>query len=391
MEMEEKILSVLRQAVEDGDTAGANVLVIHNGKEAAYCGYGMRDRENGLPMERDTIFRLYSQTKPVTAAAAVSLMEQGRLNAGAWLSDYLPEYGEMYVCRDGVRTPARNHIKVSDLLNMTSGIPYPDENSEGGKHSGKVFWEVGQAMRSDSPVTTREFARRMAAGDLCFEPGERFMYGASADILGAVIEVVSGMPLRDYLMQTFFEPLGMHDTDFYVPQEKSHRLAKVYDYSDSGLRELQTDHLALAYERGNIPAFQSGGAGLCSTLDDYAKFAGMLLNGGEYNGRRILSPAGVRYLTHGGILPQQMEQLWEGWDWMRGYTYGNLMRVCADESLTTVFSSRGEYGWDGWLGTFFSNEPQHGITLLFGTQQAGVGKTGTLVRRIKNIVMSELT
>ncbi len=389
--MKDRIMAVLEQAVENGDTAGANVLVIHNGKEAVYCGYGMRDMENALPMERDTIFRLYSQTKPVTAAAAVTLMEQGRLNAGAWLSDYLPEYAEMYVSRDGVRTPAKNHIKVSDLLNMTSGIPYPYEDSAGGKNSGKVFWETEQAMRTDSPVTTREFARRMSEGELCFEPGERFMYGASADILGAVIEVVSGMSFRDYLRQTFFEPLGMQDTDFWVPREKSHRLAKVYDYSDSGLHELQTNHLALAYERDIIPAFQSGGAGLCSTLDDYAKFAGMLMNGGSYNGRRILSPAGVRFLTHGGILPQQMEQLWEGWDWMRGYTYGNLMRVCADESLTTLFSSRGEYGWDGWLGTFFSNEPSHGITLLFGTQQAGVGRTGSIVRRIKNIVMSELT
>ena len=384
-------MAVLEQAVENGDAAGANVLVIHNGKEAVYCGYGMRDIENSLPMERDTIFRLYSQTKPVTAAAAVTLMEQGRLNAGAWLSDYLPEYAEMYVSRNGVRTPAKNHIKVSDLLNMTSGIPYPAEDSAGGKTSGKVFWETEQAMRTDSPITTRELARRMSEAELCYEPGERFMYGASADILGAVIEVVSGMSFRDYLRQTFFEPLGMQDTDFWVPREKSHRLAKVYDYSDSGLHELQTNHLALAYERDIIPAFQSGGAGLCSTLDDYAKFAGMLMNGGSYNGRRIMSHAGVRFLTHGGILPQQTAQLWEGWDWMRGYTYGNLMRVCVDESLTTLFSSRGEYGWDGWLGTFFSNEPSHGITLLFGTQQAGVGRTGSLVRRIKNIVMSELT
>lgn len=389
--MKDKIMAVLEQAVENGDAAGANVLVIHNGKEAVYCGYGMRDMENSLPMERDTIFRLYSQTKPVTAAAAVTLMEQGRLNAGAWLSDYLPEYAEMYVSRNGVRTPAKNHIKVSDLLNMTSGIPYPAEDSAGGKTSGKVFWETEQAMRTDSPITTREFARRMSEAELCYEPGERFMYGASADILGAVIEKVSGMSFRDYLRQTFFEPLGMQDTDFWVPREKSHRLAKVYDYSGSGLHELQTNHLALAYERDIIPAFQSGGAGLCSTLDDYAKFAGMLMNGGSYNGRRIMSHAGVRFLTHGGILPQQTAQLWEGWDWMRGYTYGNLMRVCVDESLTTLFSSRGEYGWDGWLGTFFSNEPSHGITLLFGTQQAGVGRTGSLVRRIKNIVMSELT
>ena len=216
------------------------------------------------------------------------------------------------------------------------------------------------------------------------------MYGASADVLGAVIEKVSGISFRDYLISEFFQPLGMKDTDFWVPAEKSKRLAKVYDYSENGLYELRTNHLGLAYDRDIIPSFQSGGAGLCSTLDDYAKFAGMLMNKGSFNGRQVLKPESVWFLTHGGLKPNQKHQLEDGWGWMRGYTYGNLMRVCDDESMTTLFATRGEYGWDGWLGTFFSNEPAHGITLLFGTQQAGVGRTGGLVRRIKNIVMSEL-
>lgn len=116
----------------------------------------------------------------------------------------------------------------------------------------------------------------------------------------------------------------------------------------------------------------------------------MLMNGGEYNGTRIMPQAAVRFLTHGGLAPHRKHQLAEGWGWMTGYTYGNLMRVCDDESMTSLFSTKGEYGWDGWLGTFFSNEPAHGITLLFGTQQAGVGRSGVLVRKIKNIVMSSL-
>lgn len=389
--MEKQILEALDQAVKNGDVAGANVLVIHNGTEKAYVSSGFRDKENGLPMSRDTIFRLYSQSKPVTAAAAVLLMEQGKLDAGAWLSDYIPEFGESFIRKNGARVPAQKHITVTDLLNMTSGIPYPNDQDESGRQSGSVFWEIEQRMRTDSPVSTEEFARRMAANELSFEPGECFMYGASADILGAVIEKVSGMSLRDYMMSEFFEPLGMSDTDFYVPAEKSDRLAKIYDYSANGLHELKIDNLGLIYERNRIPAFQSGGAGLCSTLDDYAKFAAMLLNGGTYGGRRILSEASVRFLTHGGLAQHQKPQLEEDWGWMRGYTYGNLMRVCDDESMTTLFSSKGEYGWDGWAGTFFSNEPKHGITLLFGVQQAGVGRSGCLVRRIKNIVMSELS
>mgnify|MGYP002673801145 CR=1 FL=1 len=388
--MEKKILSVLENAVSNGDIAGANVLVLQNGTEIAYLESGFSDIENGRVMDRSTIFRMYSQTKPVTAAAAVSLMEQGKLDAGAWLSDYLPEFGTSYVRKNGVRVQAQKHITVTDLLNMTSGIPYPGDD-ETGRQSGTVFWEVEQNMRSDSAITTAEFARKMAGNDLCFEPGERFMYGASADILGAVIEKVSGMSLRDYMMSTFFEPLEMSDTDFYVPQEKSDRLAKIYDYTENGLRELRVDNLGLIYERDRIPAFQSGGAGLCSTLDDYSRFALMLMNGGTYGGRKILSQASVKFLTHGGLAPHQKPQLEEGWGWMRGYTYGNLMRVCDDESMTTLFSSKGEYGWDGWAGTFFSNEPSHGITLLFGVQQAGVGRAGNIIRKIKNIVMSGLT
>lgn len=245
-------------------------------------------------------------------------------------------------------------------------------------------------MNGDNPVTTLEFARMMAKTDLCNIPGEKFMYGTSADIMGAVIEKASGMSFRDYLCERFFKPLVMNDTDFYVPADKQHRLAKIYNYGENGLYECVTNHLGLRYERDVIPAFQSGGAGLCSTLDDYAKFALMLMNGGEYNGKRIMPEAAVRFLTSGGINPKLSHQLQEGWDWMTGYTYGNFMRICENERITSLFSSEGEYGWDGWLGTFFSNEPKHGITLLMGVQQVGIGRAGTLLRKIKNVVMSEL-
>lgn len=389
--MVDQIEKIISQAVENGDTAGANVLVMKNGQELAYVQCGFRDMENKIPMNRDTIFRLYSQSKPVTAAAAVLLASRGMLDLGAWLSDFFPEYAVMYVNADGQRHEASKHITIRDLLNMTSGLAYPDGNTEGGRQSGTVFWELGNRLYSDSPMTTEEFARRMAHTELCYEPGERFMYGASADVLGAVIEKVSGMSFRDFLRKNFFEPLEMADTDFYVPEEKRHRLAKVYDYSDNGLYELRTDHLGLRYDRDAIPSFQSGGAGLCSTLDDYAKFAGMLMSGGMYLGRKIMPEAAVRFLTKGGIDLQLSCQLAEGWGGLTGYTYGNLMRVCSNEAQASLFASKGEYGWDGWLGTYFSNEPQHGITLLFGTQQAGIGRTGVLVRKIKNLVMSELT
>ncbi|MCI5904458.1 MAG: beta-lactamase family protein [Oscillospiraceae bacterium] len=388
--MQDKIYSAIKSSVDSGSTSGVNVLILKDGKEEAYCQYGYRDLENKTPMSRDTIFRLYSQTKPVTAAAAMLLVSQGKIDLSSWLSDYMPEFEKSYINVSGERVPAQKHITVRDLLNMTSGLPYPGDWNESVKQSGEVFWKMEQRLYSDDPVSTAEFAKMMSEVDLCFEPGSEFMYGTSADILGALIERVSGMTFREFLMKSFFEPLEMNDTDFYVPAEKSDRLAKVYDYSDSGLCEVKTDHLGLRYYRDVPPAFESGGAGLCSTLDDYAKFASMLLGGGEYKGRRIMPYQAVKYMTSSCTAEAQSAQLRECWTWMGGYSYGNLMRICTDESQTSVFSSKGEYGWDGWLGTFFSNEPEHGITMLLGAQQVGIGRVGTLTREIKNIVMSEL-
>lgn len=389
--MTEILKAIADKAVRNGETAGINVLALKDGKELAYCESGWRDLENHIPMTRDTIFRLYSQTKPVTAAAVILLASRGEIDLAAWLSDYLPEFADPYVNVNGKREPAKRQITVTDLLNMTSGLSYPYEQTESGKQSGTVFWNIDQRLYTDDPVTTREFAEMMAKTDLPFHPGEQFLYGTSADVAGALIERVTGMKFSEFLRREFFEPLGMKDTGFFVPPEKQSRLARAYDYDSSGaLYENRTNHLGLRYLRDIPPAFESGGAGLCSTLDDYARFATMLMNGGEYGGKRILSPAAVKYLTKGGLEDALKPQLKAGWDWMGGYTYGNFMRVCEDESRTTLFVNRGEYGWDGWMGTFFSNDPASGVTFLVGVQQLGVGKTGGIVRKLRNAVMSSL-
>lgn len=388
--MEQKIREAMQRSIESGSCSGANVLVIKDGKEQIYCEYGYRDLENQIAMSRDTIFRLYSQTKPVTAAAIMLLASEGRIDLASAVEDYLPEFKNGHVNQNGTRQNVQRKITVRDLLNMTSGISYPDAATEGGRQSEAVFKELDDRLYTDHPMSTREFSEKMGKIDLCFEPGQEFKYGASADILGALVEVVSGESFGTFLQKNFFDPLEMKETGFYVPEKNQKRLAKVYEETKQGLVEVQTNHLGLRYNRDVAPAFESGGAGLCSTLDDYSKFGQMLINDGMYQGRRIMMPQAVRFMTHGGLTPSQMVQLHNGWDWMSGYTYGNLMRVCHNESETSVFASKGEYGWDGWLGTFFSNEPQHGITMIFGTQQVGIGRTGSLVHQIKNIVMSEL-
>lgn len=386
----DKICGIMKEEIENETAAGVNILVLKNGEEKLYCQYGYRDIDDQKPMDRDTIMRMYSQTKPLTAAAAMILVSEGKIDLAADIAEYMPEFSEQNINTDGIRRNAVRRITVRDLLNMTSGYTYPEELSAGGRQTDSLFKNVNSLLYTDHPVTTAEFARMAADIDLCFEPGAKFKYGISADIIGALIERVSEMPFGEFMKKNLLEPLEMKDTDFYVPAEKQDRLAKVYDNCTSGLYELKTDHLGLRYDRAVKPAFESGGAGLCSTLDDYAHFASMLMNKGMYNGKRILPEMAVRFMTHGGLTPQQMPQLQEHWDWMSGYTYGNFMRVCENESQTSIFSCKGEYGWDGWLGTFFSNEPQSGITMLLGVQQAALGNTKTYTLKMKNIIMSEL-
>ena len=389
MDIRSSAEKLIRQAVDKGDIAGASILVLIDGREVLYADAGMRDMENKVPMSRDTIFRLYSQTKPVTAAAAILLASMGVIDLSADIADYLPEFSKQYVWKDGKKVPVSRRITVRDLLNMTSGLPYPFEGHPSGEKSGEVFWKTTRSLYEGEPVTTRRFCEMMAEVPCCFEPGSEFQYGVGADLIGGIIDRVSGMSFGEFLHTYFLDPLDMTDTDFYVPKEKQARLAKVYEYGKDGLTENKTDNLSMRYMRDIRPAFESGGAGLCSTVDDYAKFAGMLLNGGVHEGRRIMPEYAVEYLIRGGIAPELRRYLWQGWDWMRGYGYGNFMRVCEDENMTTLFSSKGEYGWDGWLGTFFSNEPKHGMTFLFGVQQTGIGMAGTLTRKLKNLVMSE--
>ena len=390
MELQKKIQNAIDRSVEKGEAAGVGVLVYRNGREVLFSAGGYRDAENKKPIEKDTIYRMYSMSKPITGAAAVLLASEGLIDLAADAAEYLPEFSEQNTRENGVLRPVKRRMTVKDLLNMTSGVSYPSDEDTAGMMAGKVFYEIDKRLYTDHPVTTREFSEMMAQNELSFDPGSSFRYGAGADILGALIERVSGSTFGEYLRDRFFEPLGMDDTGFFVPESKRDRLAKVYEYTENGLRENQTNNLGMRYMREIPAAFESGGAGICSTLDDYAKFGTMLMNNGVYNGKRIMPETAVRYFIHGGIESRQRQDLWKGWDWLKGYGYGNLMRVCEDESLTTLFSSKGEYGWDGWLGTFFSNEPQHGITFLLGVQQIDMSKTGILTRRIKNMIMCEL-
>jgi len=389
MTLKERCEKVIDAAIAEGFVAGANLLVLKDGKEILSCQRGHRDLENDLPMERDTIFRLYSMSKPITGAAVMLLMERGLIDLVEPVSTYLPGFVGQTVLENGKRVPVERDVSIHDLLSMTSGLPYGDGPVEAAPLVQEVFEEVDRRLYTDDPMSLLELANRLGECPLGFQPGARWMYGTSADILGAVVEVVSGMSFSEFLKKEFFEPLGMNDTGFYVPEEKQGRLAKVYRLKEGGLTEEKTNFLGIRYDMKLEPAFASGGAGLVSTLDDYAKFAAMLLNGGTLNGVKIFNPKTVEYFTTGSLTPWQDESYWRFWNRMTGYSYGNLVRVLKDPGMAQWNGSEGEYGWDGWLGCVFGNDPKHKFTFLFGIQRPDSGMT-KLARRLRNLVVSEL-
>ncbi len=382
---------IMRQEIDDQKwTAGVNMLVLKDGKEAAYAQYGYRDLENKVPYDRDTIMRLYSMSKPITAAAVMILVDRGLLDMANCICWMLPGFSEAYYrTESNERIKASQQITIKDLLNMTSGLPYPSDG-ERFKEVNDLFWELGQRLLTDNSMSTSEWGRRMGKVDPIFNPGDGFCYGTSADMLGYIVELVSGMKFGEFLKKEIFDPLGMNDTGFFVPDEKHYRVSKIYgtDYANWCVKPVVTNHLGIRYDLKPNP-FESGGAGLCSTLDDYAKFASMLLGGGEYNGVRILSEGAVEYMTSASLTPWQKESFNRGWRSLTGYSYGNLMRNMTDPGQAHLLGEVGEYGWDGWLGCYFENYPKSNMTILIGMQRENSG-TCALTRKLVNAVRNNI-
>ena len=402
----ENIQPVLDDFVNKKEAAGLNLLLCKDGREIGYWQSGLADLEKNQPYQRDTIARLYSMSKPVTAVAAMILMEEGKLDFAAELFRYLPEFKDVKVCTDrgrkGNPRPATRPILIQDLLNMTSGYGYGawGEASFYGEHlTSELINDLNEDEKDGgkNQITTREFARRISSIPLNFEPGTEYNYGYSADILGAVIEEVSGMKFSQFLSNRIFKPLGMDDTAFYVPDSKQNRLAKVYrsveDWSDGSEKrqlELFTNcNLGIQDKMNHEPAFESGGAGLCSTVDDYMKFALMLTNGGQLNGRRILSENTVRRFSDSRLMPSVQQTFDIKMPHLAGYSYCNLMRVAANPGACNVFTSKGEFGWDGWLGPYMSVDRETGITIVMTMQRCDSGTTSA-ARKARNIIYSTL-
>ena len=381
MNLQEKLSACLRQAVENHEAAGVSLLVLKDGRELCHVREGWADIAAGKPLQRDSIFRLYSQSKPITAAAAMILADRGVIDLMAPVDRYLPGFANPRVVEaDGTVRPALRAPWIIDLLGMTSGVCYPDVDPAG-QYAERVFREDEKQIAAGGGMDTLTFCNKLGELPLAFDPGTRWRYGTSADILGAVIEAASGKRFGDFLREEIFDPLGMKDTAFWVPEEKQDRLVTCYRQVAGGLEEFGSLHLAVGrYDRA--PAFESGGAGLVSTLDDYAAFARMLMNGGTADGRRILSEAAVRFMTTPQLNETLRKDLWEN---LSGYNYSCLMRVCDHPGRAVLFTEKNEYGWDGWLGTYFANLPDRGVTFLLAQNVTEAGTTA-VTRKCRNIL-----
>lgn len=384
--MKRKICDVVESSIASFQTIGANCAVFCNGEPIFSQCFGYADKENRIPMQQDTIFRLFSLTKPVTSAAAMILIDQGLLSPDDPVSKYFSEYSKMtYVDKNNNVTACPVEMRVSHLLNMTSGLPYANNWGISVCASAKLFDELIERQSNGSALSTVDFCRKAADIPLMFKPGDRWDYGISADIMSGIIEIISGMKYSEFLKKYIFEPLGMEDTAFYVPSDKLHRFSALYSWQECGLARDYGNYLGLT-DYSSPPSFESGGAGLVSTIGDYSKFARMLANGGEFEGVRLFSNDIYKYMTSPKLNQHQLSCMWERLD---GYNYGNFMRILECEEKSLLRTVHGEFGWDGWTGTFFSADPANKLVCLYFTQICGAGTTEE-ARKICGIVYDEL-
>lgn len=386
--MKEKLQHILDDIVEDRFTSGANLLVLKKGQEEIYLSSGVMNTSSNEPVRRNAIFRLFSMSKPITAAAAMILVEDGVIDLFNEVGKYLPGWQgtKLVVDKDGESlVPANRAVQIRDLLSMTAGIVYPAEGNKAYRECANFMWgELDQKLYTKDALSTVDVANKLGELPLLFQPGERWEYSMCADVLGAVIEVASKMKFSDFLKERLFKPLGMNDTDFYVPADKQPRLMGAYE---ENLVPYTGNNLGIRNMADEAPFFESGGAGLLSTVDDYAAFSLMLLNNGTYNGVQILKPATVEYLRTPQLTKKQQEFL--NWDSCLGYSYGNLMRILTNPGECSTLSSLGEFGWDGWLGCYITIAPKDDIIIIMMMQRTGAG-TSPYARRVRNVVYSEL-
>ena len=376
LERLKRVTSALRAEVDQGAIPGAVVLIARNGKVAYFEAIGFQNRENKEPMKTDAIFRIASMSKPITSVAVMMLVEEGKIQLLDPVSRYLPEFKSVQVGVEKLNTttgnseligePPRQEMTIQDLLRHTSGLTY------GIFGRSLVKQAYNEANLFDRNQTLAEFVSKIAKLPLAYHPGTTWEYSHSTDVLGRIVEVVSGVTLNQFVAERIAKPLGLSDTGFYVPNEKIDRIAETQVDPTTGKRWPTIDV-------AKRPSWMSGGAGMVSTASDYVRFAQMLLNGGELDHIRLLSPRTVAFMTSDHLWPgiafspvtlELFEPLGIAPTPKVGQGFGLGFVVRTQEGRNPMPGSPGEYYWAGIWGTAFWVDPKEKLIAVLMMQAA---------------------
>lgn len=386
----EKLDAMLESvAGEDHRVAGIAALVARNGKIVYHTSKGYRDIEEDDALEEDDIFRIASQTKTVTSIAVMMLYEEGKFLLDDPISKYIPEFKNPRVLKtfneaDSSYTsePAKSEITIRQLRTHTSGLSYA---VIGTKEARAIYAKAGVRVGFEPlPYKLADKIKILAGLPLMNEPGKVYSYSLSVDVLGYLVEVVSGKSLAGFFRQRIFEPLGMKDTYFYIPEEKQSRLVTVYALDDKWktARRKNDPNLDHTYPLAEQGTYYSGGAGLCSTVKDYAAFLQMLLNGGRYNGHRLLSPHTIRL-----IMSNQMGEVSM---WFSPNKMGLGFEIVTEKGSIQGPAAEGSFGFGGFWGTWGWADPANDLVMVLMTQHPTFFSTD-MMSKFKIMVYSALT
>ena len=361
--------AALATVIAAGDLSGAVTLIWRKGAVVEVSCQGKRDLESGAPMQRDTLFRIASMTKPITTVAALMLVEEGKLSLSDPITRWAPEFKDMQVLKSATGPveetyPAPRDITVEDLMTHRAGLAY------GFTSVGPIAHAHQRALGDvlNAPLTPDEWMAALGSLPLSYPPGERFHYSHATDVLGFLVGRVAGMDFRQFLMERIFEPLGMADTDFYFPPEKRDRAAVVYRQDDA----TGAQNPVAFHRHDSPPAYCGGGGGLVSCADDYLKFARMLLNGGEVDGVRLLGPETVATMRTNRLTDAQRQIPFMGMPFWLGQGFGLGLSVVLDAEKQAWMSagSEGSFGWPGAFGTWWQADPAEDMVMIYLIQNS---------------------
>ena len=365
-----RLHEAMQRPVDDKSLAGVVTLLTRHGKLVEERSYGVKDLASGAPMTNDTIFRIYSMTKPVTGVAMMILYEEGKWHPSDPISKFIPEFADLKVFRGmdangvAITEPPAHPPTMAELLTHTAGFTY-------GLFGSTPIDKLYMAKVWAAPTNLHDMMRRLAGIPLLYQPGSKWVYSVSMDIQGYIIEKLSGKPLPEFMEERIFRPLRMTDTAFLVPKEKRARFATLYSGGPDGKLVVTGEASGPKADFVSTPEAPSGGGGLVSTARDYARFAQMLLNHGELDGARILSPATVDLMTS-NHLPQRLltGEFSIGKAVMRpGHGWGYDLAVFDDPLAADDIVGKGTYYWEGAAATWFWVDPANDLVFVGMTQR----------------------